>query len=61
MTERTTDAVALARLAGDLVDRTLTPRIAARFPKEQAAEAHRLLKQGGLRGRVVLLFDDESS
>ncbi|NUS29867.1 MAG: NADP-dependent oxidoreductase [Streptomyces sp.] len=34
----------------------LTPRVARTLPAEQAAEAHRLLEAGGLRGRVVLTF-----
>jgi NADPH:quinone reductase-like Zn-dependent oxidoreductase len=33
----------------------LTPRIAAEFPLEQAAAAHQMLEQGGVRGRIVLL------
>lgn len=34
----------------------LTPRVARTLPAEQAAEAHRLVETGGLRGRVVLTF-----
>ena len=34
----------------------LTPRVAQSLPVEQAAEAHRLMEAGGLRGRVVLTF-----
>lgn len=34
----------------------LTLRVARILPAEQAVEAHRLLDQGGLRGRVVLIF-----
>ena len=34
----------------------LTPRIAATFPPADAAEAHRLLEAGGVRGRLVLDF-----
>jgi NADPH:quinone reductase-like Zn-dependent oxidoreductase len=34
----------------------LTPRLARTLPAEHAAEAHRLLEAGGLRGRVVLTF-----
>ncbi|MEH0420896.1 NADP-dependent oxidoreductase [Streptomyces sp. B21-083] len=34
----------------------LTLRVARTLPVEQAVEAHRLLAQGGLRGRVVLVF-----
>ncbi|MFT3721113.1 NADP-dependent oxidoreductase [Pseudorhodoferax sp.] len=48
----------LAELAERLQDGTLRPRIAARLPFTQAAEAHRMLERGGLRGRVVLLFSD---
>ena len=31
-------------------------RVAPTFPAEQAAEAHRLLEAGGIRGRLVLEF-----
>jgi NADPH:quinone reductase-like Zn-dependent oxidoreductase len=34
----------------------VTLRVAATYPKEQAAEAHRRLEAGGTRGRCVLLF-----
>ncbi|UBU18461.1 NADP-dependent oxidoreductase [Nonomuraea gerenzanensis] len=34
----------------------LTPRVAAALPAEEAAEAHRRLEAGGLRGRLVLTF-----
>ncbi|MFG2133493.1 zinc-binding dehydrogenase [Streptomyces sp. NPDC048751] len=34
----------------------MTPRFARTFPAEQAAEAHRLLAAGGVRGRLVLTF-----
>lgn len=43
----------LSRLAGDGV---LTLRVARTFPAAQAAEAHRLLEAGGVRGRIVLTF-----
>jgi NADPH:quinone reductase-like Zn-dependent oxidoreductase len=36
----------------------LVPRVAMQLPMEQAAEAHRLLERGGLRGRIVLTFDE---
>jgi NADPH2:quinone reductase len=36
----------------------IRPRVARRLPIEQAADAHRLVEQGGLRGRVVLFFED---
>ncbi|MBO0909744.1 MULTISPECIES: NADP-dependent oxidoreductase [Arthrobacter] len=44
---------ALRRLAED---GTLTLRVADRLPAEKAAEAHRRLEAGGVRGRLVLLF-----
>lgn len=34
----------------------LTTRVAAVYPAEQAAEAHRRLEAGGVRGRLVLEF-----
>ena len=34
----------------------VTLRVAATYPMEQAAEAHRRLEAGGTRGRCVLLF-----
>ncbi|MFI1831725.1 zinc-binding dehydrogenase [Streptomyces olivaceoviridis] len=34
----------------------LTPRGARVLPAERAADAHRLLEAGGLRGRLVLTF-----
>jgi NADPH:quinone reductase-like Zn-dependent oxidoreductase len=55
--KRMTDTAALRRLAL-LADRgALTTRVALRLPMERAADAHRLVERGGLRGRVVLEFD----
>ncbi|MFD6274653.1 zinc-binding dehydrogenase [Streptomyces sp. NPDC060209] len=34
----------------------LTPRIARILPADKAAEAHQLLDEGGLRGRLILTF-----
>lgn len=34
----------------------LTPRVAATLPADEAAEAHRQLEGGGVRGRIVLTF-----
>jgi NADPH:quinone reductase len=34
----------------------LTLRVAAELPAEPAAQAHRLLEAGGVRGRLVLTF-----
>ena len=50
----TTALISLAKLTGN---RKLTPRIAKRLPMSDAVEANRLVQNGGLRGRVVLLFD----
>ncbi|MGI5166020.1 zinc-binding dehydrogenase [Spirillospora sp. CA-253888] len=33
----------------------LTTRVAGTLPLEKAAEAHRLLAEGGVRGRLVLV------
>ncbi|MFC7404517.1 NADP-dependent oxidoreductase [Georgenia alba] len=46
----------LRELTGLVEDGRLTPRVARTFPAAQAAEAHRLLEAGGLRGRPVLTF-----
>ncbi len=54
--EQVTNTPALNWLVERWRDGTLKPRVAARFPIDQAAQAHRLLEQGGLRGRVVLLL-----
>jgi D-arabinose 1-dehydrogenase-like Zn-dependent alcohol dehydrogenase len=46
----------IAELA-DLVGKgVLTLRVAEALPAEQAAEAHRRLAAGGVRGRLVLTF-----
>lgn len=37
-----------------LLDGTLAPRIAQVMPLADAAEAHRLLEEGGVRGRLIL-------
>ncbi|MEJ7649626.1 MAG: zinc-binding dehydrogenase [Nakamurella sp.] len=31
-----------------------SPRVSREFPLRDAADAHRLLEQGGVRGRIVL-------
>ncbi|WP_067672093.1 NADP-dependent oxidoreductase [Nocardia miyunensis] len=43
----------LSRLASEGV---LTLRVAQTFPATEAADAHRLLEAGGVRGRIVLTF-----
>ena len=51
--ERTAWLEELRRLASD---GRLTLRVAQTFPPEQAAEAHRLMEAGGLRGRALITF-----
>jgi NADPH:quinone reductase-like Zn-dependent oxidoreductase len=46
----------LDQLRAQAEDGTLALRVARTFPVEQAAEAHRLLEAGGVRGRLVLEF-----
>jgi NADPH:quinone reductase len=50
------EAARLAELADLAVKGTLTLRIAELIPAEHAAEAHRRLEAGGVRGRLVLIF-----
>jgi len=41
----------------DLADRgTVQLRVASTFPPERAADAHRQMAAGGLRGRAVVVF-----
>lgn len=35
----------------------VTPRVARTFPPERAADAHRMLEAGGVRGRLVIMFE----
>jgi NADPH:quinone reductase-like Zn-dependent oxidoreductase len=51
--ERTDWLGELRRLASE---GRLALRVAATFPPEQAAEAHRLMDAGGLRGRALITF-----
>jgi NADPH:quinone reductase len=50
------DRPALDRLRRQVEDGVLTLRVARTFPVEEAAEAHRMLEAGGVRGRLVLTF-----
>ncbi|NEK86495.1 NADP-dependent oxidoreductase [Blastococcus saxobsidens] len=50
------DRAALDRLRQQVEEGVLTLRVARTFPAEQAAEAHRTLEAGGVRGRLVLTF-----
>lgn len=47
---------ALDRLREQAGQGVLTLRVARTLPAEEAAEAHRLLARGGIRGRLVLTF-----
>jgi NADPH:quinone reductase-like Zn-dependent oxidoreductase len=50
------ERAALDRLRQQAEDGVLTLRVAQTFPVEAAAEAHRVLERGGVRGRLVLTF-----
>lgn len=50
------EAEKLDRLRQLVEDGRLTLRVAKAFPAEQAADAHRMLEAGGVRGRLVLEF-----
>jgi NADPH2:quinone reductase len=52
--ERTEWLDELRRLAGE---GRLALRVAGSYPPEQAAEAHRLMDAGGLRGRALITFE----
>lgn len=53
---RATDNAAITRLREQVESGLLTPRVAATLPAAHAAQAHRMVEEGGLRGRVVLTF-----
>jgi NADPH:quinone reductase len=50
------DRAGLDRLRQQVEDGVLTLRVARTFPAAEAAEAHRVLARGGVRGRLVLTF-----
>src|SRR5690349_6042656 len=50
------DRPALDRLRRQAEDGVVTLRVAQEFPAEKAADAHRMLEAGGVRGRLVLTF-----
>jgi NADPH:quinone reductase-like Zn-dependent oxidoreductase len=50
------DRAALDRLRQQAEDGVVSLRLARTFPAAAAAEAHRLLARGGVRGRLVLTF-----
>lgn len=51
-----TDTAKLEQLRDQAEAGVLTPRVAKVLPASQAAEAHRVLEKGGVRGRLVLDF-----
>ncbi len=51
-----TDTAKLERLRDQAEAGVLTARVARVLPASQAAEAHRILEKGGVRGRLVLDF-----
>lgn len=56
--DQDTNASALAWLAALVSEGKLTPRISLRSPLTAAAEAHRIVARGGLRGQVVLMMNN---
>ncbi|MFJ2808563.1 NADP-dependent oxidoreductase [Kitasatospora sp. NPDC087271] len=56
VTDGITDTERLNTLRRQVEDGTLTLHVADVLPAEKAAQAHRLLEAGGLRGRLVLDF-----
>ncbi len=56
VTEHTTRTDVLNSLRGLVDDGALSLRVADTLPAEQAADAHRRLEAGGLRGRLVLVW-----
>jgi len=51
-----TDHKAITQLAGQVEAGVLSLRVAATFLASKAADAHRMLDKGGVRGRIVLEF-----
>jgi NADPH2:quinone reductase len=47
----------LGEIRQQVEDGLVTMRVNSTYPAEQGSETHRLLKQGGLRGRFVITFD----
>ena len=50
-----TNTEAIQWIADRARRKVLTPRVAHRIPMSEASKAHRLVEQGGFRGRVVLV------
>jgi len=56
VTEYAQNQAALDRLGRMVAQGKLTLRVAETFPPERAAEAHKRLEAGGVRGRLVIVF-----
>jgi NADPH2:quinone reductase len=56
VTQYATNRRALEELGRLAAAGRITPRVAATFAPEDAAEAHRRLEAGGVRGRLVIVF-----
>ncbi len=56
VSEYSREGAKLDRLRQQVEDGQVSLRVAGVFPKEQAAEAHRRLEAGGVRGRLVIEF-----
>ncbi|MEW2070713.1 zinc-binding dehydrogenase [Streptomyces sp. NPDC007346] len=56
VTDGITDTERLDTLRRQAGEGVLTPHVADVLPADRAAEAHRRLEAGGLRGRLVLDF-----
>ncbi|NYD69358.1 zinc-binding dehydrogenase [Herbiconiux flava] len=54
--DRMRDTAALTRLRDLAESGALTLRVAGTYPIEHVADAHRLIEEGGVRGRPVLVF-----
>jgi NADPH:quinone reductase-like Zn-dependent oxidoreductase len=50
-----TEGSGLARILAEVAAGKIQMPIAHRLPLTSAAEAHRLMERGGLRGKIVLL------
>lgn len=54
--DRAGDSATLQALSAAAQNGSITPRLGRRLPFAAAAEGHRLVEKGGMRGRVVLVF-----
>lgn len=61
MLQHVTDTAGLLWLAECVREGVLAPRVAPQRPMEQAMEAYADVMRGGLRGRVVFVFDESQT